>query len=226
MHVSSLARKAGRGSAVGWFLVLLLICGAGAGYYLYQDNQEKKRVAQELTAERQAKEKAMKAAAEKQRKQREKEIRERREKEREAAELAREEARKKKEALEQEAAQKLQEQAKREEAEKRRREELERREREEQERRQEEPDEEEEPEPEGRFPQPSRIPCRIFPCTPPSARMKYRWMPTSLWKHGHGTKAEKLAGMEEFPSGSTPWKRGTDDKRMDDLLERCRSWKD
>ena len=87
MHVSSLARKAGRGSAVGWFLVLLLICGAGAGYYLYQDNQEKKRVAQELTAERQAKEKAMKAAAEKQRKQREKEIRERREKEREAAEL-------------------------------------------------------------------------------------------------------------------------------------------
>lgn len=80
MHVSSLARKAGRGSAVGWFLVLLLICGAGAGYYLYQDNQEKKRVAQELTAERQAKEKAMKAAAEKQRKQREKEIRERREK--------------------------------------------------------------------------------------------------------------------------------------------------
>lgn len=64
MHVSSLARKAGRGSAVGWFLVLLLICGAGAGYYLYQDNQEKKRVAQELTAERQAKEKAMKAAAE------------------------------------------------------------------------------------------------------------------------------------------------------------------
>ena len=120
MHVSSLARKAGRGSAVGWFLVLLLICGAGAGYYLYQDNQEKKRVAQELTAERQAKEKAMKAAAEKQRKQREKEIRERREKEREAAELAREEARKKKEALEQEAAQKLQEQAKREEAEKRR----------------------------------------------------------------------------------------------------------
>ena len=35
MHVSSLARKAGRGSAVGWFLVLLLICGAGAGYYLY-----------------------------------------------------------------------------------------------------------------------------------------------------------------------------------------------
>ena len=57
MHVSSLARKAGRGSAVGWFLVLLLICGAGAGYYLYQDNQEKKRVAQELTAERQAKEK-------------------------------------------------------------------------------------------------------------------------------------------------------------------------
>ncbi|MFR7733542.1 MAG: hypothetical protein ACLU7D_09375 [Collinsella sp.] len=81
--------------------MLLLICGAGAGYYLYQDNQEKKRVAQELTAERQAKEKAMKAAAEKQRKQREKEIRERREKEREAAELAREEARKKKEALEQ-----------------------------------------------------------------------------------------------------------------------------
>ena len=101
MHVSSLARKAGRGSAVGWFLMLLLICGVGAGYYLYQDNQEKKRVAQELTAERQAKEKAMKAAAEKQRKQREKEIRERREKEREAAELAREEARKKKEALEQ-----------------------------------------------------------------------------------------------------------------------------
>lgn len=226
MHVSSLARKAGRGSAVGWFLMLLLICGVGAGYYLYQDNQEKKRVAQELTAERQAKEKAMKAAAEKQRKQREKEIRERREKEREAAELAREEARKKKEALEQEAAQKLQEQAKREEAEKRRREELERREREEQERQQEEPAEEEEPEPEGRFPQPVKNPMpdlSVYATVCKDEIPMDADKPLETWSWD---KAEKLTGMEEFPSGSTPWKRGTDDKRMDDLLERCRSWKD
>ncbi len=226
MHVSSLSRKAGRGSAVGWFLVLLLICGAGAGYYLYQDNQEKKRVAQELTAERQAKEKAMKAAAEKQRKQREKEIRERREKEREAAELAREEAKKKKEVLEREAAQKLQEQAKREEEEKRRREELERREREEQERRQEEPAEEEEPEPEGRFPQPVKNPMpdlSVYATVCKDEIPMDADKPLETWSWD---KAEKLAGMEEFPSGSTPWKRGTDDKRMDDLLERCRSWKD
>ena len=226
MHVFSLARKAGRGSAVGWFLVLLLICGVGAGYYLYQDNQEKKRAAQELAAERQAKEKAMKAAAEKQRKQREKEIRERREKEREAAELAREEARKKKEALEQEAAQKLQEQAKREEAEKRRREELERREREEQERQQEEPAEEEEPEPEGRFPQPVKNPMpdlSVYATVCKDEIPMDADKPLETWSWD---KAEKLTGMEEFPSGSTPWKRGTDDKRMDDLLERCRSWKD
>ena len=29
--------------AVGWFLVLLLVCGAGAGYYLYQDNLAKEK---------------------------------------------------------------------------------------------------------------------------------------------------------------------------------------
>ena len=38
MNIPSFTRSVSRGSAVGWFLVLLLVCGAGAGYYLYQDN--------------------------------------------------------------------------------------------------------------------------------------------------------------------------------------------
>lgn len=40
---------------MGWFLVLLLVCGAGAGYYLYQDNLAK--AAGIETAERKLKEK-------------------------------------------------------------------------------------------------------------------------------------------------------------------------
>lgn len=152
---SFFSRSVSRGSAVGWFLVLLLVCGAGAGYYVYQDNLAKRKAAQELTAERKMKEKKAREAAEKQRMQREREIREKKEKERQAEEKAREEAREKKERQAAAAAQKLREQAEREEKEKKRREELERREREEQARRQEEniPVEEEQPEPEGRFPQ-------------------------------------------------------------------------
>ena len=57
MNIPSFTRSVSRGSAVGWFLVLLLVCGAGAGYYLYQDNLAKRKAAQELTAERKMKEK-------------------------------------------------------------------------------------------------------------------------------------------------------------------------
>ena len=57
MNIPSFSRSVSRGSAVGWFLVLLLVCGAGAGYYLYQDNLAKRKAAQELTAERKLKEK-------------------------------------------------------------------------------------------------------------------------------------------------------------------------
>ena len=155
MNIPSFSRSVSRGSAVGWFLVLLLVCGAGAGYYLYQDNLAKRKAAQELTAERKLKEKKAREAAEKQRIKREREIREKKEKERLAARKAYEEAQEEKARQAAEAARKLQEQAEREEREKRRREELERREREEEARRQEEDTPvEEEPEPEGRFPQP------------------------------------------------------------------------
>ena len=155
MNIPSFSRSVSRGSAVGWFLVLLLVCGAGAGYYLYQDNLAKRKAAQELTAERKLKEKKAREAAEKQRIKREREIREKKEKERLAAQKAYEEAQEEKVRQAAEAARKLQEQAEREEREKRRREELERREREEEARRQEEDiPVEEEPEPEGRFPQP------------------------------------------------------------------------
>ena len=57
MNIPSFTRSVSRGSAVGWFLVLLLVCGAGAGYYLYQDNLAKRKAAQELTTERKMKEK-------------------------------------------------------------------------------------------------------------------------------------------------------------------------
>ena len=67
MNIPSFSRSVSRGSAVGWFLVLLLVCGAGAGYYLYQDNLAKRKAAQELTAERKLKEKKAREAAEKQR---------------------------------------------------------------------------------------------------------------------------------------------------------------
>lgn len=82
MNIPSFSRSVSRGSAVGWFLVLLLVCGAGAGYYLYQDNLAKRKAAQELTAERKLKEKKAREAAEKQRIKREREIREKKEKER------------------------------------------------------------------------------------------------------------------------------------------------
>ena len=82
MNIPSFTRSVSRGSAVGWFLVLLLVCGAGAGYYLYQDNLAKRKAAQELTTERKMKEKKAREAAEKQRMQREREIREKKEKER------------------------------------------------------------------------------------------------------------------------------------------------
>ena len=66
MNIPSFSRSVSRGSAVGWFLVLLLVCGAGAGYYLYQDNLAKRKAAQELTAERKLKEKKAREAADKQ----------------------------------------------------------------------------------------------------------------------------------------------------------------
>ena len=65
MNIPSFSRSVSRGSAVGWFLVLLLVCGVGAGYYLYQDNLAKRKAAQELTAERKLKEKKAREAAEK-----------------------------------------------------------------------------------------------------------------------------------------------------------------
>ena len=92
MNIPSFSRSVSRGSAVGWFLVLLLVCGVGAGYYLYQDNLAKRKAAQELTAERKLKEKKAREAAEKQRIKREREIREKKEKERLAARKAYEEA--------------------------------------------------------------------------------------------------------------------------------------
>lgn len=156
MNNPSFSRNVFRGSAVGWFLVLLLVCGAGAGYYLYRDNVEKREAARELAAERKVKEKAAREAAEKQRIKREREIREKKEKERQEAQKARDAAMEKKARESAEAARKLREQAAQDEREKQRREELERREREEQARKQEEPVpvEEEEPETEGLFPQP------------------------------------------------------------------------
>ena len=39
-------------------------------------------------------------------------------------------------------------------------------------------------------------------------------------------KAEKMEGMEEFPTGSSPWKKGKDAGRMQALLEKCRERKD
>lgn len=118
MNIPSFSRSVSRGSAVGWFLVLLLVCGAGAGYYLYQDNLAKRKAAQELTAERKLKEKKAREAAEKQRIKREREIREKKEKERLAARKAYEEAQEEKARQAAEAARKLQEQAEREEREK------------------------------------------------------------------------------------------------------------
>lgn len=227
MNIPSFSRSVSRGSAVGWFLVLLLVCGAGAGYYLYQDNLAKRKAAQELTAERKLKEKKAREAAEKQRIKREREIREKKEKERLAAQKAYEEAQEEKARQAAEAARKLQEQAEREEREKRRREELERREREEEARRQEEDiPVEEEPEPEGRFPQPvkNRMPelsVYSIPCRDDIQTEKDKPLETWSWD-----KAEKMEGMEEFPTGSSPWKKGKDAGRMQALLEKCREWKD
>lgn len=228
MNIPSFTRSVSRGSAVGWFLVLLLVCGAGAGYYLYQDNLAKRKAAQELTAERKMKEKKAREAAEKQRMQREREIREKKEKERQAEQKAREEAREKKERQAAEAAQKLREQVQREEKEKKRREELERREREEQARRQEEniPVEEDEPEPEGRFPLPvkNRMPeLSVYSIPSRDEIQTDKDKPLETWSWD---KAEKMAGMEEFPAGAAPWKRGNDTRRMQELLEKCREWKD
>ncbi len=228
MNIPSFSRSVSRGSAVGWFLILLLICGAGAGYYLYQDNLAKRKAAQELTAERKLKGKKAREAAEKQRIKREREIMARKEQERLAAQKAREEAREQKERQAAEAAQKLREQAEREEREKKRREELERREREEQEHRQEEniPAEEAEPEPEGRFPQPvkNRMPeLSVYapPCKDEIQMEKDK--PLERWSWD---TAEKMEGMEEFPTGSAPWKRENDSGRMQELLQKCREWKD
>lgn len=186
---------------MGWFLVLLLVCGAGAGYYLYRDNVQKREAARELAAERKVKEKTVREAAEKQRIKREREIREKKEKERLAAQKARDAAQEKKAREAAEAARKLREQAAQDEREKQRREELERREREEEARRQEEPvpAEEEEPEPEGRFPQPVKNVMPELSSTPPPARMKSPWMRTSLWKHGRGTRLKKWRGWRNSP---------------------------
>lgn len=200
MNIPSFSRSVSRGSAVGWFLVLLLVCGAGAGYYLYQDNLAKRKAAQELTAERKLKEKKAREAAEKQRIKREREIREKKEKERLAARKAYEEAQEEKARQAAEAARKLQEQAEREEREKRRREELERREREEEARRQEEDTPvEEEPEPEGRFPQPVKTGCRSFPFILFLAGMISRRKKTSCWKHGPGTRRKKWRVWRNSP---------------------------
>lgn len=200
MNIPSFSRSVSRGSAVGWFLVLLLVCGAGAGYYLYQDNLAKRKAAQELTAERKLKEKKAREAAEKQRIKREREIREKKEKERLAAQKAYEEAQEEKARQAAEAARKLQEQAEREEREKRRREELERREREEEARRQEEDiPVKEEPEPEGVFPQPvkNRMPelsVYSIPC-----RDDIQTEKISRWKHGPGTRRKKWRVWRNSP---------------------------
>lgn len=200
MNIPSFSRSVSRGSAVGWFLVLLLVCGAGAGYYLYQDNLAKRKAAQELTAERKLKEKKAREAAEKQRIKREREIREKKEKERLAAQKAYEEAQEEKARQAAEAARKLQEQAEREEREKRRREELERREREEEARRQEEDiPVEEEPEPEGRFPQPvkNRMPelsVYSIPCRDDIQTEKDKPLETWSWD-----KAEKWRVWRDSP---------------------------
>lgn len=209
MNIPSFSRSVSRGSAVGWFLVLLLVCGAGAGYYLYQDNLAKRKAAQELTAERKLKEKKAREAAEKQRIKREREIREKKEKERLAAQKAYEEAQEEKARQAAEAARKLQEQAEREEREKRRREELERREREEEARRQEEDiPVEEEPEPEGRFPQPvkNRMPelsVYSIPC-----RDEIQTEKISRWKHGPGTRRKKWRVWRNSPRVPLRGKKG------------------
>lgn len=228
MNNPSFSRNVFRGSAVGWFLVLLLICGAGAGYYLYRDNVEKREAARELAAERKVKEKAAREAAEKQRVKREQEIRERKEKERQAVQKARDAAAEKKAREAAEAAQKLREQAALDEKEKQRREELERREREEEARRREEPVpvEEEEPEPEGLFPQPVKnaLPELSVYSTPSKDEIPMDAdKPLETWSWD---KAEKMEGMEEFPTGAAPWKSGQDARRMQELLEKCREWKD
>ena len=41
MNIPSLSRSVSRGSAVGWFFVLVLVFGAGGGFYVYQDNLAK-----------------------------------------------------------------------------------------------------------------------------------------------------------------------------------------
>ena len=227
MNIVPFSRRVSRGSAVGWFLLLLLICGAGAGYYLYRDNLEKRKAAQELALERKAKEKEARKISEKQRMQRERQIRERREKERKAAEQALEEAKKKKEQQAAEEERKLREQAGR-EKEQRRREELERREREEEARRQEEnvSGEEEAPEPEARFPQSVKNPmpdlsAYATPCKDEIPMNEDKTLETWSWE-----KAEKMEGMEAFPTGAAPWKRNADAKRMQELLDWCRGWRD
>ncbi|WP_354831272.1 M60 family metallopeptidase [Akkermansia muciniphila] len=226
MNNPSFSRNVFRGSAVGWFLVLLLVCGAGAGYYLYRDNVEKREAARELAAERKVKEKAAREAAEKQRIKREREIREKKEKERQEAQKARDAAMEKKTRESAEAARKLREQAAQDEREKQRREELERREREEQARRQEEPVPVEEEEPEGLFPLPVKnvMPELSVYATPSKDEIPMDAdKPLETWSWD---KAEKMAGMEEFPTGAAPWKSGNDARRMQELLEKCREWKD
>lgn len=230
MNIFPSARHVSRGSAVGWLLLFLFIGGIGAGYYLYKDNLAKRQAAQELAAERKVKEQAAKAAAEKQRKQQE---RKRQAAQREAKVKAAKafiERRKKlqeKERQAAEAARKLQEQVQREEEEKRRREEQERQLREEQERQQEEPAaQEEEEESQGRFPQPvdNKMPdlsVYATPCKDDIPMDADKPLETWSWD-----KAEKMAGMEEFPSDGKPWNRSADGKRMNDLLEACRAWKD
>lgn len=200
MNIPSFSRSVSRGSAVGWFLVLLLVCGVGAGYYLYQDNLAKRKAAQELTAERKLKEKKVREAAEKQRIKREREIREKKEKERLAARKADEEAQEEKARQAAEAARKLQEQAEREEREKgegrswnganvRKR----------PDRQEEDIPVEEEPEPEGRFPQPvkNRMPelsVYSIPC-----RDDIQTEKTSRWKHGLGTRWKKWRVWRNSP---------------------------
>lgn len=227
MNIHFSRRSFSGGFAVGWFLVLLLICGAVAGYYLYQDNLAKRKANQELIAERKLKEKKAKAEAEKLRLKREQQIKAKKEKERLAVQKAQEEAMKKKQQAA-EAERKLREQAELERQEREKREELERRMREEQENRQEDDSQqaEEEPEPEGLFPQPVKnqmpdLSVYATPCKDEIVFEKDKVLGEWNWD-----KAEKMEGMDDFPTKNAPWKSGSKGAKMQDLLSKCREWKD
>ena len=86
--------------------------------------------------------------------------------------------------------------------------------------------EEEEPEPEGLFPQPVKnvLPELSVYSTPSKDEIPMDAdKPLETWSWD---KAEKMERMEEFPTGAAPWKSGQDARRMQELLEKCRGWKD